>query len=155
MALIEVPSGRERATYGPLPYRPLAVALSPDARWVAAAVSEGGPEERTIHIWDAATGAELHVIPQTAGEDVTTLSFSPDGGRLASAGFDAKIKIWDTESGLELLTLNGHTSWIWKMQFSPDGRRILSCGRDKTLRIWDASPLQDDAAGPTQPAQTR
>ena len=88
------------------------------------------------------------MIPQTAGEDVTTLSFSPDGRRLASAGFDAKIKIWDTESGLELLTLSGHTSWIWKMHFSPDGRRILSCGRDKTLRIWDASPLQDDAAGP-------
>jgi WD40 repeat protein/tRNA A-37 threonylcarbamoyl transferase component Bud32 len=146
VALVEVPSGRELATYGPLLFRPLALALSPDARWVAAATSDGGPAERTIHIWNAASRAEALVIPQTAGETVTTLSFSPDGRRLASAGFDAKIKIWDTESGLELLTLNGHTSWIWKTHFSPDGRRILSCGRDKTLRLWDASPLGADAA---------
>ncbi len=86
------------------------------------------------------------MIPQTAGESVMSLSFSPDGRRLASAGFGAKIKIWDTESGLELLTLSGHTSWIWKVHFSSDGRRILSCSRDRTIRIWDASPLGADAA---------
>ena len=100
----------------------------------------------TVHIWDAASGAEVQVIPQTAGEDVTTLSFSPDGRRLASAGFDAKVKIWDTETGQELLTLSGHKSWIWKMHFSPDGKRILSCGRDRTVRIWDGRPLGADAA---------
>ena len=75
-----------------------------------------------------------------------TLSFSPDGRRLASAGFDARIKLWDTEIGLELLTLNGHTSWIWVARFSPDGRKILSCSRDRTVRIWDASPLPPDLA---------
>jgi len=121
------------------------VAVSPDGRWVAAtpSASAGGT---TVHVWDAASGAEVQVIPQTAGEDVTTLSFSPDGRRLASAGFDAKVKVWDTETGLELLTLAGHKSWIWKMHFSPDGQRILSCGRDRTLRIWDGSPLGADAA---------
>ena len=150
--MIEVPSGRELATYGPLLIAPLAVAFSPRRT-----LGRRGGLRRTGRRSGRSTsgmrraGPSVQVIPQTAGEDVTTLSFSPDGRRLASAGFDAKIKIWDTESGLELLTLNGHTSWIWKMQFSPDGRRILSCGRDKTLRIWDASPLQDDAAGPPQP----
>ena len=146
VALIEIPTGRELATYGPLRTHPLAVALSTDRRWVAAAPSVEDPSGGTVHIWDAASRVETRVIPQTAGESVTTLSFSPDGRRLASAGFDAKIKIWDTESGLELLTLNGHTSWIWKTHFSPDGRRVLSCGRDKTLRLWDATPLGADAA---------
>jgi WD40 repeat protein len=146
VALIDVPSGRERTTYGPLPSRPTAVALSPDARWVAAALWEVGGGDSMIHVWDAASGAELHVIPQTAGETVWSLSFSPDGRRLASAGYDAKVKIWDTECGLELLTLNGHTSWIWTMSFSPDGQRILSAGRDRTIRVWDASPLGADAA---------
>jgi WD40 repeat protein len=146
VTLVEAPSGRELKTYGPLPYEPLAVALSPDGRWVAAAPSVNNPAGGTVHIWDSASGVETRVIPQTAGEIITTLSFSPDGRRLATAGFDAKIKIWDTESSLELLTLNGHTSWIWNTHFSPDGRRILSCGRDKTLRLWDASPLGADAA---------
>src|SRR5262245_48053747 len=90
-----------------------ALAVSPDARWVAAALSEIGVGDLTVHVWDAAIGAEVHVIPQTAEETVTSLFFSPDGKRLASAGFNAKVKIWDTESGLELLTLAGHTSWIW------------------------------------------
>jgi WD40 repeat protein len=145
VALIDVPSGRERTTYGPLPSRPTAVALSPDARWVAAALWGVGGGDATIHVWDAVSGAEVHVIPQTAGERVWSLSFSPDGRRLASAGYDAKVKIWDTESGLELLTLAGHTSWIWTTSFSPDGQRVLSGSRDGTIRIWDGSPLGADA----------
>jgi RNA polymerase sigma-70 factor (ECF subfamily) len=64
VALIEVSSGRERTTYGPLPSRPTAVALSPDARWVAAALWEVGERDATIHVWDAASGAEAHVIPR-------------------------------------------------------------------------------------------
>ncbi len=145
VAVIEIPSGQELKTYGPLSSSPLAVAVSRDGRWVAATPS-GGEGGKAVHVWDASSGAEVQVIPQTAGEDVTTLSFSPDGRRLASAGFDAKVKIWDTETGQELLTLSGHKSWIWKMHFSPDGNRILSCGRDRTVRIWDGRPLWDDAA---------
>jgi WD40 repeat protein/tRNA A-37 threonylcarbamoyl transferase component Bud32 len=144
VAVLEVPSGRVRRTYGPLP-EPQSVAVSPDGRWIAAA--PGASAAGTIvHIWNAATGALAHVIPQTAGEAVTSLSFSPDGRRLASAGFDAKVKLWDTETGLELLTLIGHTSWLWQTRFSPDGNRILSCGRDQTLRIWDGNPLASDTA---------
>jgi WD40 repeat protein/tRNA A-37 threonylcarbamoyl transferase component Bud32 len=148
VTLIEVPSGREQMSYGPLPSAPVAMALSPDARFVAAAVSSVGVGDLTVHLWDAASRTELQVIPQTAGETVASLSFSPDGRRLASAGSDAKVKIWDTESGMELLTLAGHAGWILTVSFSPDGRRILSGGGfpgDHTIRIWDAGPLPTDA----------
>ena len=145
VAVLGIPSGQELKTYGPLSSPPLAVAVSPDGRWIAATPSGDGGG-KAIHIWDVSSGAQAQVIPQTVGEDVTTLSFSPDGRRLASAGFDAKVKIWDNETGLELLTLSGHKSWIWKMHFSPDGNRILSCGKDRTLRIWDGRPLGADAS---------
>jgi WD40 repeat protein len=147
LAVLEIPSGRELKTYGPLSSYPLAVAVSHDGRWLAATPSASAAG-KAVHVWDASSGTEVQVIPQTAGEDVTTLSFSPEGRRLASAGFDAKVKVWDTETGLELLTLAGHKSWIWKMHFSPDGQRILSCGRDHTVRIWDGSPLPQEAASP-------
>jgi WD40 repeat protein len=142
--ILEIPSGQELKNYGPLDSHPLCLAISHDGRWVAAATSRGRQGGSMVHTWDAATGASVQVILQTASEDVTTLSFSPDGRRLASAGFDAKVKVWDTETGLELLTLSGHKSWIWKMHFSPDGQRILSCGRDRTLRVWDASALSHE-----------
>jgi WD40 repeat protein len=141
LSVVEIPSGQVRNTYGSLPGHPLAVAVSPDGRWVAAALSRNQSGSSTILIWDAVSGVKVHNIPQTADEDVVTLAFSPDGRRLASAGFAANIKLWDTESGLELLTLTGHKSWIWIVSFSPDGQRILSCGRDRTVRIWIAGPL--------------
>jgi WD40 repeat protein len=148
VALIEVPSGRVRATYGPCDGSPLAVAISPDGRRVAAAGK--GKTGSVVHVWDAESAVKRHAIPQTATEDVVALAFSPDGRRLASAGFDAKVKLWDAESGLELLTLSGHTSWIWEVWFSPDGRRIVSCSRDRTVRIWDAGALMTESSGPPE-----
>jgi WD40 repeat protein len=77
---------------------------SQDVRFTAA------PRALAIHICDAATGAKVRVIPQTAGEVITSFSVSPDGRRLASAGSDSKVKIWDPETGQELLKLVGHAS---------------------------------------------
>jgi WD40 repeat protein len=141
VALIEIPSGRERSTYGPLSSRPLFPAISPDSRWVAGVLSGS----RTIPVWDAASGVEVQAITLPGGSDVTAASFSPDGRRLATCGFDAKIRIWDTETSQELLTLTGHRGWIWEVWFTPDGRRIVSGSSDGTIRIWDAGPLPSEA----------
>ena len=65
--------------------------------------------------------------------------FSPDGARIASAGFDATVRVWDAVSGDELLTIRGHSDWVWSVAFSPDGRRIASGGGDRTVRVWDAA----------------
>jgi WD40 repeat protein/tetratricopeptide (TPR) repeat protein len=64
--------------------------------------------------------------------------FSPDGKRVVSGGRDHNIKIWDSETGAELMTIHGHqlgvTAW-----FSPDGKRIVSSSNDDTIRVWDAA----------------
>jgi WD40 repeat protein len=114
-------------------------------RRVAAALFVTGFGDWRVHIWNATSRAEEQVIPQTAGEAVTSLSFSPDGRRLAPAGFNGKVKIWDTESGLDLSSLAGHTNWVFTVSFSPDGQRIVSGSHGRTLRIWDGSPLPREA----------
>ncbi len=72
------------------------------------------------------------------GNGVLGLSFSGDGTRLATAGADGTIRVWDAASGQETGVLRGHTSDVIDVAFSPDGRRLVSAGRDNTVRLWDA-----------------
>ncbi len=72
-------------------------------------------------------------------------AFSPDSRRLATAAWDGTVRLWDEATGLELLTLQGHTKGVmYSVAFSPDGRRLVAgTGRDVTgdkIVMWSASP---------------
>src|SRR5262249_5503397 len=70
-------------------------AVSPDGKVV---VTGGGP----IRFWEFATGAELPSLPEAHRGPITAFAFSPDGKRLASAGADTSILVWDWEAHLDL-----------------------------------------------------
>ena len=72
-------------------------------------------------------------------DDVMSVSFSPCGGRIASASADRTIKVWEASTGTCQSTLSGHDGFVWSVCFSPDGKKIASGARDKTVRIWDAA----------------
>jgi eukaryotic-like serine/threonine-protein kinase len=62
--------------------------------------------------------------------------FSPDGQRIASSLLDGTIRIWDTTSGKEVVTLKANKEAVRSVCFSPDGKRLVSAGEDGTVRIW-------------------
>jgi WD40 repeat protein len=73
-------------------------------------------------------------------------AFSPDLKRLASAGSDNTVKVWDAQTGQALFTCKGHTTHVWKVAFSPDGKRLASStipGRMVELKLWDAQTGQE------------
>jgi WD40 repeat protein len=69
---------------------------------------------------------------------VSSVCFSPDG-RYALSGSGSTIKLWEVNTGNEIRTLTGHTSYVSEVCFSPDGLYILSASSDKTLKLWEVS----------------
>jgi WD40 repeat protein len=75
---------------------------------------------------------------------ICNVSFSPDSTRLASAGDDTIIRIWDSQSGREIAAIRGHSARINSIAFSGDGKQVLAGGHksgdplDSELMLWDA-----------------
>ena len=68
---------------------------------------------------------------------VQAVAIAPDGKRAISASYDKTLKIWDTDTGIELRTLTGHTGPVRGVAIAPDGNRAISASDDNTLKIWD------------------
>jgi WD40 repeat protein len=116
------------------------VVFSPDAKRLASASQDG-----TVRIWDCHTGQQVLLLNavdpgRVSGNFRPCVVFSPDGKRLAYASHDittCTIRICDSVTGQEALTLKGHTYFISSVVFTPDGNQLGSASRDGTIRIWD------------------
>ncbi|WZF20352.1 NB-ARC domain-containing protein [Nostoc sp. UHCC 0302] len=73
---------------------------------------------------------------------IDSVAFTPDGERLATGGVDGKIRLWQVADGKQLLTIQGHQSWILSVSFSPDGLILASGGEDFTICLWDVASGQ-------------
>ncbi|KAF2490874.1 WD40 repeat-like protein [Lophium mytilinum] len=113
-----------------------AVAFSQDGSLLAS-----GSLDRTVRIWDAATGA-LQQTLHGHGQYVGAVAFSSDSSKLLASGSqDTTIRVWDVATGELLFTLCGHSSSVLAVAFSQDrdGSMLASGSRDNTVRVWDAA----------------
>ncbi|HZL88898.1 MAG TPA: protein kinase [Pirellulaceae bacterium] len=122
------------------------LAFSADGERIAAVGSDG------LKIWETATARVLHEFqPHTI--HVHDVAFSPDGRRFATTSWGgylarqvdgvertellpAEVKVWDAESGKELMRMAGGGLGL---AFSQDGKQIASGSQEGTVTIWDSS----------------
>jgi WD40 repeat protein len=108
------------------------VAFSPDGKRLVTGVGwlsvTGALIDRAVRVWDAETGQELYSLKGHAVE-VTSVAFSPDGSRLASASRDGTVKVWDATTSQEARAVPAGI-------LSPDGKhRASSVGNE--VKVWD------------------
>ncbi|HYG01715.1 MAG TPA: WD40 repeat domain-containing protein [Chryseosolibacter sp.] len=76
-------------------------------------------------------------------KSVFTIRFTPDNRYLMSGSRDARLKIWDSESGYALAgEVVAHMYAINHLDFSPDGKHFVTCSMDKSIKVWDLHKLQ-------------
>jgi WD40 repeat protein len=93
-----------------------------------------------VRIYDGKSGKLLRQLVPNENVGWSGAQFSPDGAKVVSWGTgNTKAYVWETATGRQLFTLEGHQKAVGVAAFSPDGKRIVTGSADHTLRLWDAS----------------
>jgi WD40 repeat protein len=108
-----------------------AVAVTPDGRRAVSA-----SDDRTLRVWDLATGRAEHVLRGHANW-IYAVAVTPDGRRAVSGSWDNTLRVWDLQTGAAEQTLSKHADAVTAVAVTPDGRRAVSASDDRTLRVWD------------------
>ena len=102
----------------------------------------GGSDEPDLRGWEwhylrgLCRGQELTLKAPETG--LVNVAFSPDGHRLAAAGWDGQTCLWNLRSDDPACAiLSGHWFHVNQVAFSPDGRRLASASSDGTVRLWE------------------
>src|SRR5262249_51426225 len=69
--------------------------------------------------------------------EVNSVVFSPDGERLASAGGDGFVKIWNSKTGNVIQKWRAHSDSVVSVAFHPDGKHVASAGMNQLVKVWD------------------
>ena len=140
--LWDTASGQSVATFGDSEFTVGAATFSLDGRHIKMVC-----DDHVIRFCDADTGKLMD--EQRSIKDVHRgmLAFSPDGARLASLR-GSSIHLWDTQTGLELPSLQGHRNLggpsAYGFAFSGDGTRLATSSfNDRSIQIWDVSVDSD------------
>ena len=99
--------------------------------------------DRMVWLWDVTNGTRVWTI-QGHSNSANSVTFAPDGRRIASAGEDHLANVWDTATGAQLAKFSGHANGVHDLAFSPDSNTIASVagtyrGPDPAeVKLWDS-----------------
>ena len=99
-----------------------------------------GGYDRKVVVWGLPAEKILHTM--TAGGPVRSLAAAPDGKKVASAGDDAAVQLWDVAAGKPGPKLTGAADWLLSVAFSPDGKTVAAGSVNGHWYSWDLATGQ-------------
>ncbi len=151
----DIDKGVQVTSYVDLGDRIQDIEFSPDGEYLLIGMGEAGnfpdgsdsPADSSAYLWDLRNRTQAQVY-SGHGNWVWAADISPDGSLFASgsgplfgptsvAVLDASARIWDAETGEEIMTLDGHEDTVDSVRFLADGQQLLSASWDGTIRRWD------------------
>lgn len=128
-------------SFGPLADPIKAIALSKDFTKVGVAAG------KTVRVFALADGKESAPLNHSA--DVLSLSFSPDGTRIATGSVDKQTRIWDAAAGKELQFF-AQDEAVDAVIYAPAGNLVISAaGKSTRLDAPSIVRAMQADAGPT------
>jgi WD40 repeat protein len=130
------------------------VALSPDEKRIVTS-----SVDKRLMFWDVESGQPLQVfnghqsfaigvgfVSRRPPGDTDPAGSTDDAPLLVSSSLDRTLRVWETDSGVPLRVLQGHTSGTVKItvQAVPgtgQGVQVFSASNDGTVRRWALAPL--------------
>ncbi len=106
------------------------LAVSNNGQWLASADSNG-----IIKLWDLNTLEVLDTLTADGTGTINHLRFTRDDSYLASGG--KALLLWDLNNPAEPLLLEGHTTFVNRIEISDDNQTLISASADRTVRLWD------------------
>jgi WD40 repeat protein len=133
-------------------------AFSPKGKLIVSSNSD-----KAVRVWDLSKPGEFQTLARL-GKVPIFLAFQPDSDRLVTAagefvGAPSEIRLWESNSGKEILSFKPHPLGILSLCLSPDGKQLATAGVnsinekgviDQTeIKLWDTATGKELLSGPT------
>jgi WD40 repeat protein len=104
-----------------------------------------GDRSGLVHLIDLRT-LSLHRTWKEADDELTSVTFSPDGRWLGVTAQDGVVRLRGMPDGRLVATLTAHEGGARSLAFGPRSLRLVSCGDDKLVHVWRLDSLNAELA---------